>query len=92
MGWEAHSVELFRCRLPLHEMTWINVVAFKAIPDVITAHGCRRPVVPLTDHLLAIVILPVCPVQLCIGGDVVFKNDNAEFHFYNFVDYECILQ
>ena len=34
MGWKADPVEFLGCRLPLHEMQRVDVVAFKAIPDV----------------------------------------------------------
>ena len=81
MGWKADPVEFLGCRLPLHEMQRVDVVDFKAIPDVFSFQRRLRPVIALARHQFPVVVFPVGPFELRIEGNMFVQNDYGEIHF-----------
>jgi len=80
MARQADLVQSIADGFPLHEMTTINLVTVKAIPNIGTAQCCFRPIVSLALHFLSVLVLPVNPINTLIWRDIVVEDYHRELH------------
>ena len=80
MARQADLVQSIPDGFPLHEMTTINLVTVKAIPNIGTAQCCFRPIVSLALHFLSVLVLPVNPINILIWRNIVVEDYHRELH------------
>ena len=80
MARQADLVQSIADGFPLHEMTTINLVTVKAIPNIGTAQCCFRPIVSLALHFLSVLVLPVNPINTLIWRDIIVEDYHRELH------------
>ena len=81
--WMARQADLVQCipdGFPLHEMTTIDLVTIKAIPNIGSAQCCFGPIVSLALHFLSVLVFPVNPINTLIRRDIVVEDYHRKLH------------